>query len=183
MAEHERKPPAAAPQGDDLDVNLCWPADDDADDELADADAAVDTAEPGRTEAALLPSIAGRVDAVDAAVRRLAGRVEEIAADVGSVLDAVGALAAIDVQPVPPPAPPAPPEPPDLEPLRKALAELRTLVEVVVDTMPGSDEGSGADLADRVADAVAARLDADALARDVAERLQQHFEVVTEDGG
>lgn len=69
----------------------------------------------------------------------------------------------------------------DLVPLERALADVRTLVEVVVDTMPASAEGTGADLADRVAAAVVARLDIDELARQVAERLRQHFEVVTED--
>jgi len=121
-------------------------------------------AEPPPEEGALEPAepppptVAERVDALDDRLRAVAGRVEEVAADVGSVLEANEAL-------------------------RQAVAELRSLVEIVLDTMPGSEEGSGADQAERVADAVAARLDADVLARDVAERLRQHFEVVAEDGG
>lgn len=66
--------------------------------------------------------------------------------------------------------------------LERSLGEIRSLVEVVVDTMPASAEGSAADLAERVAELVVGRLDVGELARLVADRLEQRFEVVVEPG-
>lgn len=66
--------------------------------------------------------------------------------------------------------------------VERSLGEVRSLVEVVVDTMPSSAEGSGVDIAERVAEAVLARIDVDDIARQVAERLEERFEVVVEPG-
>lgn len=109
-----------------------------------------------------------RADELRRGFAEVARRVEQMSA----MLD--GIAAGIDAIPDPPPAP-------DLAPLEQALRQIRSLVEVVVDTMPSSVDGSGVDLADRIAEAAVARLDVDELARQVAERLRQHFEVVTED--
>lgn len=111
------------------------------------------------------------VPAMRAAVDDLGLRVGEALAVLGERLAA------------PTPVEPAPAVDVDLAPLQRTLGEIHALVQVIVDTMPASAEGSGADLADRVADAVVRRLDVDDLARQVAERLRQHFEVITENEG
>ena len=64
--------------------------------------------------------------------------------------------------------------------VERTLVEVRTLVEAVVDTMPASAEGTGADAAQRIADAVVARLDLEDLARRVARHLEETFEVVSD---
>ena len=67
-----------------------------------------------------------------------------------------------------------------LQGVGETLRDVRTLVEVVVDTMPSSAEGSGVDDAERIAEAVVARLDLDELARRVARCLEETLEVVAD---
>lgn len=102
------------------------------------------------------------IDSHSEALRRVGGRVEELAGDVASLLEQAR-------RPEPEPAAPPPaPAKPSVElaavlgrvtALESQVARILALVEVVVDTMPASAEGSGDDLAQRVADAVAARLE------------------------
>lgn len=78
-----------------------------------------------------------------------------------------------------------------VEELATDVATLRDLVEVLIDTIPASAEGSGAppltraDLDEAVgsiADAVVARLDTDAIVDAVVARMEQAFEVVGDAG-
>jgi hypothetical protein len=138
---------------------------------------------------------APRSDSMSAAVLDAVAAIEDRLAepaDRGAVLAALAGiderLAAIEVLVADLPDPAAEPPPPAvpaaaIESLEQAVADVRALLEIVVDTMPASAEGSGADLAERVAELVLARLDVDELARQVADRLEQRFEVVVEKPG
>ncbi len=137
----------------------------------AHADAAAVTArrvdevldEQQRSNRAAADDLRRQVEQVEAVLRRVGSRLDDLAGDLGAVLDAVSA----DL----PPRVDGAAEPPDLRRLRETLGDVKALVEVVVDAMPESEEGTGPGMERRIADAVLARLDLDMLARRLAERL------------
>lgn len=132
-------------------------------------------------------------------ISRLAGRVEELATEVGTMVEggAVARPAEVEVDLLPLAE--------RQEAMESSLDEVRTLVEVIVDTMPASADGSAqapltrADLdeavdavvegvlgrmgVDAIADAVVARLDLQAIAAAVVARIEEAFELVDEGGG
>lgn len=136
---------------DDLDVNLRWPEGEppgDVDDDGPQPPAAVPVrGGDAPTGGPLLPALAGKVNGVEAQVRTLAVRLDALTASTEALrasledrLDTYAdlvaasarqrddALADLDAR---------------VRKAAEALARVAALVEVVVDTMPGSAEGSG----------------------------------------
>lgn len=176
------------------------------------ADASLD--EYRRTTERTIAELRRRIGEQGELASRLLARVEEVATDVSSLVGAGGAAAGGPATTRRPAA--GDPALPDLvaaqQATDRALGHIRELLEIVVDTMPASAEGSGVDLGaaiagvqaavDRLgtaaappaatidaaaigdlADAVVARLDLDALATLVAEHLADGFEVVPDPAG
>ena len=162
-----------------------------------EADAALDARVAGLDE-----RVADAIVALEARVASLDTRVAAAVRSIKHVRDAVTALTATDPATASDllrvsnalgdlaaavdagAAPPAPVVDGDddvlaaLGSVEEALGDVRTLVEVVVDTMPSSAEGSGDDMVDRIAEAVVGKLDLDDLAARVARHLEEILEIV-----